>query len=84
MNEGIKDKSVLVIGLGRRTGLATANFLAARGNRVAVSDVKRADELRELIAKLDPSVTVLAGVQEPRLLDNGYDLLVISPGVPFP
>lgn len=82
MNEGIKDKSVLVIGLGRRTGLATANFLAAGGNRVAVSDVKRADELRELIAKLDPSVTVLAGVQEPRLLDAGYDMLVISPGVP--
>ncbi len=82
MNEGITDKSVLIIGLGRRTGLAAANFLAARGNRVAVSDVKRADELRELIEKLDPGVMVLAGVQEPRILDAGYDMLVISPGVP--
>lgn len=72
----------LVIGLGYRTGLATANFLAARGVAVTVTDTKGAAELSDIIAKLDPSVRVIAGNQEPEILDAGFDVVVLSPGVP--
>lgn len=75
-------KKALVIGLGYRTGLATANFLAARGVDVAVTDTKSADELADIIAKLDPSVRLIAGNQEPSILDEGFDIIVLSPGVP--
>ena len=72
----------LVIGLGYRTGLATANFLAARGVDVTVSDTKSLDELAAVTAKLDPSVKVIAGNQKPSILDEGFDVVVLSPGVP--
>lgn len=75
-------KKALVIGLGYRTGLATANFLAARGVEVTVTDTKSAEELADIIAKLDSSVKVIAGNQEPSILDEGFDIVVLSPGVP--
>ena len=57
-------------------------FLSARGADVTVSDIKSEDELKELIVKLDPSVKVIAGHQNPEILDAGFDLVVLSPGVP--
>ena len=75
-------KKALVIGLGYRTGLATANFLAARGVEVTVTDTKSADQLADITAKLEPSVKVIAGNQEPSILDSGFDVVVLSPGVP--
>jgi UDP-N-acetylmuramoylalanine--D-glutamate ligase len=76
------DARILVIGLGYRTGLATANFLRARGFAVEVSDTKRAEDLAPIIAQLDPRVIVHGADQSPELLDRGYDLIVLSPGVP--
>lgn len=78
----VKNKKVLVVGLGFRTGLAAANFLASRGARVTVSDIKPAGELSEVIARLDKKVRVCAGVQDLSLLDEGTDMVVLSPGVP--
>lgn len=75
-------KKVLVVGLGFRTGLASANFLAKRGVAVSVSDTKSEEALAAIIADLDPSVEVFAGKQDESLLKNGYDLIVLSPGVP--
>lgn len=75
-------KKALVVGLGYRTGLATANFLAARGSEVTVTDTKSAAELADIIAKLDPSVKVIAGNQHESILDEGFDVVVLSPGVP--
>ncbi len=72
----------LVVGLGFRSGLAAANFMARRGVAVTVSDVKSVEELAEIMAQLDPSVKVIAGNQAPEILDDGFDLLVLSPGVP--
>ncbi|HSV95552.1 MAG TPA: UDP-N-acetylmuramoyl-L-alanine--D-glutamate ligase [Spirochaetota bacterium] len=74
--------SVLVVGLGYRSGLAAANFLAAKGCRVLISDVKTREELADTIARLDKRVEVFAGNQDPSLLDRGFDLIVLSPGVP--
>ena len=75
-------KKVLVVGLGFRTGLAVSNFLARRGVDVSVSDNKSAGELADVIADLDKKVKVLAGKQLPEILDEGFDCVVLSPGVP--
>lgn len=77
----IKEK-ILVVGLGYRTGLAAANYLAKRGDGVVVSDSKNREELSPLMEKLEPSVEVVAGGQEPGLLDRGFDRVILSPGVP--
>ncbi len=78
----IRGKHILVVGLGYRTGLSSCNFLAGRGAVVTASDVKRTDELAGVTAKLDPSVRVLAGAQDPSILDGRFDMIVLSPGVP--
>jgi UDP-N-acetylmuramoylalanine--D-glutamate ligase len=72
----------LVVGLGYRTGLAVANFLAGREVTVVVSDTKSEAELADVLRKLDPTVRVVAGEQKPDLLDEGFDAVILSPGVP--
>jgi len=75
-------KNILVVGLGYRTGLATSNFLAGKGKSVTVTDIKTEPELKDIIDKLDPAVKVIAGDQSPEILDAGFELVVLSPGVP--
>lgn len=75
-------KNVLVLGLGFRTGLAASNFLARRGLSVTVSDTRSENELADIMAQLEPSVQVIAGRQDPSLLEGGFDAIVLSPGVP--
>ncbi len=75
-------KNILVVGLGYRTGLATANFLTGKGMSVTVNDMKAEVELKDIIDKLAPGVKVIAGHQSPEILDAGFDLVVLSPGVP--
>lgn len=79
---GINFKKALVVGLGYRTGLAAANFLSDRGVDVTVSDAKSKEELSSIIEKLNPDVKVIAGEQVPAILDQGFDIVVLSPGVP--
>lgn len=79
---GIQGHRVLVVGLGHRSGLAACNFLARRGFGVTGNDMKSAAELAPVVAKMDSRVKVVAGAQDPSLLDAGFDLLVLSPGVP--
>ncbi|MBP8987470.1 MAG: UDP-N-acetylmuramoyl-L-alanine--D-glutamate ligase [Spirochaetes bacterium] len=73
---------ILVVGLGYRTGLASANFLVDKGFEVTVCDIKSSEELSPIIQKLDTRVKVIAGNQHPSLLANGFDEIVLSPGVP--
>jgi len=75
-------KKALVIGMGYRTGLAAANFLAAKGVAVTASDSKPAAELADVLTKLDPSVRVVVGGQDPALIGEGFDAVILSPGVP--
>lgn len=77
-----KKKHILVVGLGYRTGLASANFLVGKGFDVTVCDRKSHDELMPVIQKLDQSVKVIAGNQDPSILDTGFNEIVLSPGVP--
>ncbi|MFZ0956900.1 MAG: UDP-N-acetylmuramoyl-L-alanine--D-glutamate ligase [Candidatus Sulfotelmatobacter sp.] len=77
----LKDKRVLVVGLGK-SGVASALFLKAHGARVTVSDTKSGDELRnEIPALLDHGITVETGGHGDRTF-RGQDLIVVSPGVP--
>ncbi len=77
----LKDKRVLVVGLGK-SGVASALFLKAQGARVAVSDTKSGDELRnEIPVLLDHGITVETGGHGDRTF-RGQDLIVVSPGVP--
>jgi UDP-N-acetylmuramoylalanine--D-glutamate ligase len=78
----LKDKRVLVVGLGR-SGVASALFLKAHGARVTVSDTKSGDELRnEIPTLLDHGITVETGGHGERTF-RGQDLIVVSPGVPL-
>src|SRR5258708_29413070 len=77
----VKDKRVLVVGLGK-SGVASALFLKARGARVTISDTKSGDELRnEIPALLDHGITVETGGHGERTFRE-QDLIVVSPGVP--
>ncbi|MGC1537055.1 MAG: UDP-N-acetylmuramoyl-L-alanine--D-glutamate ligase [Candidatus Sulfotelmatobacter sp.] len=77
----LKDKRVLVVGLGK-SGVASALFLKAHRARVTVSDTKSGDELRnEIPALLDHGITVETGGHGERTF-RGQDLIVVSPGVP--
>jgi UDP-N-acetylmuramoylalanine--D-glutamate ligase len=77
----LKDKRVLVVGLGR-SGVASALFLKAHGARVTVSDTKSGDELHnEIPTLLDHGITVETGGHGERTF-RGQDLIVVSPGVP--
>ncbi|HET6489839.1 MAG TPA: UDP-N-acetylmuramoyl-L-alanine--D-glutamate ligase [Syntrophales bacterium] len=77
----LNGKKILVIGLGK-TGFATAQFAAARGSRVTVSDEKPQAELKEALGALAGlTLRVFAGGADPAALD-GIDLVVPSPGVP--
>jgi UDP-N-acetylmuramoylalanine--D-glutamate ligase len=77
----LKDKRVLVVGLGK-SGVASALFLKAHGARVTVSDTKSGDELRnEIPSLLDHGITVETGGHGERTFRE-QDLIVVSPGVP--
>lgn len=75
-------KHILVVGLGYRTGLASSNFLAGKGFAVTVCDSKSREELLPVIKNLDQSVNVIAGNQDPSILETAFDEIVLSPGVP--
>jgi UDP-N-acetylmuramoylalanine--D-glutamate ligase len=77
----LKDKRVLVVGLGK-SGVASALFLKAHGARVTVSDAKSGDELRnDIPALLDHGIAVETGGHGERTFRE-QDLIVVSPGVP--
>ena len=67
----------LVIGAGK-SGVAAANFLAARGEEVLLTDANASPELP---AALHPSVRSAFGQQDESLLE-GAGMIVLSPGVP--
>ncbi len=67
----------LVIGAGK-SGVAAANFLAARGERVLLTDANAAPDLPY---PLHEAVDRAFGRQDAALLD-GVGMMVLSPGVP--
>jgi UDP-N-acetylmuramoylalanine--D-glutamate ligase len=78
----LKNKRVLVVGLGR-SGLSAAMFLRAQRARVTVSDTRSAVALAgEIPALLDAGIMVESGGHG-LLTFRRQDLIVVSPGVPM-
>ena len=77
----LRGKRVLVVGLAR-TGVATAQFCAARGAMVAATDARAESEIGEAIVSLGAAGVKLelGGHQETTFM--GQDLIIPSPGVP--
>lgn len=78
----LKNKKVLVVGLAK-TGVACARFLASKGARVTVTDMRSESVLEDQLAEL-------AGLDIVRELERhdeatflASDLIVVSPGVPM-
>ncbi|MGH7812279.1 MAG: UDP-N-acetylmuramoyl-L-alanine--D-glutamate ligase [Candidatus Binatia bacterium] len=78
----LREKKVLVVGLAR-TGAECARFLARKGARVSVCDVRSADELKQDVAALTGlPVEFHFGAEATGWLEN-VDYVVPSPGVPM-
>ena len=77
--ESLKDKQVLVLGLGD-TGYSAVRWLAAAGARVRVADTRSAPP-HELKLRRDlPAVTLASGAFRAESF-RGVDMIVSSPGV---
>jgi UDP-N-acetylmuramoylalanine--D-glutamate ligase len=77
----LKNKRVLVVGLGR-SGVAAAFFLQEHGAKVTVSDTKSEAQLQHEVAQLlDRGISIEAGRHGERTFRD-QDLIVVSPGVP--
>ena len=78
----LKDKKVLVVGLGK-SGLAAAFFLRHQGAQVTVSDIRSSEALaKDIPALLDEGIMVESGGHG-LLTFRRQDLIVVSPGVPL-
>ena len=77
----LKNKRVLVVGLGR-SGVAAATFLQEQGASVIVSDTRTEAQLQnEISLLLDRGISIETGRHGERTFRD-QDLIVVSPGVP--
>jgi UDP-N-acetylmuramoylalanine--D-glutamate ligase len=80
--EGLRDRTVAVVGLAR-SGLAAARLLHAAGARVVATDLKPLEALDPEVRALgDLGVRLLTGGVHPEAVE-GAALVVVSPGVPL-
>jgi UDP-N-acetylmuramoylalanine--D-glutamate ligase len=80
-----RGKRVTVVGLGTLGGgVGTVRYLAGRGARVTVTDMRSAEELASSLRHLDglPVVYHLGGHEVSDFLPEGADFVVRNPGVP--
>jgi len=71
----------LVVGMGK-SGLALAGFLAARGVRVRMADLRSREQLGDALARLPPDTETVTGGYDRGAL-RGCDAVYASPGVPW-
>ncbi len=77
----LKDKQVLVLGLGE-TGLSALRWLARQGARLSVADTRAVPPGLEQVRQEFPQVVVQCGPFTEDLFDQA-EILVCSPGVPL-
>lgn len=77
----LKNKNILIIGLAR-TGVATINQLSKLGANIIVNDLKKQEDLKEILNELSSleNVTYILGEHITDI--SNIDLAIISPGVP--
>lgn len=75
-------KKVLVLGLAK-SGVAASLLLHKLGAFVTVNDAKPFNENPEAQSLLKKGITVICGRHPEDLLDEGFELVVKNPGIPY-
>ncbi|MFO1445807.1 UDP-N-acetylmuramoyl-L-alanine--D-glutamate ligase [Bacillus sp. Bva_UNVM-123] len=75
-------KKILVLGLAK-SGVAAATLLHKLGAFVTVNDFKPLAENIEAQGLLEQGITVICGDHPIELLDEGFELIVKNPGIPY-
>ncbi|MFT8320778.1 MAG: UDP-N-acetylmuramoyl-L-alanine--D-glutamate ligase [Bacillus sp. (in: firmicutes)] len=75
-------KKILVLGLAK-SGVSAAALLHKLGAFVTVNDSKPLDENPEAQGLLEQGVTVICGSHPIELLEEGFQLIVKNPGIPY-
>ena len=75
-------KKVLVLGLAK-SGVAASELLHELGAFVTVNDAKPFDANPEAQGLLAKGITVICGKHPEDLLDEGFELVVKNPGIPY-
>lgn len=75
-------KKVLVLGLAK-SGVAASELLHKLGAFVTVNDAKPFDESPDAQRVLSKGITVICGHHPEDLLDEGFELVVKNPGIPY-
>ena len=79
---GLQAKKVLVLGLAK-SGVAASELLHELGAFVTVNDAKPFDANPEAQGLLAKGITVICGRHPEDLLDEGFELVVKNPGIPY-
>lgn len=75
-------KKILVLGLAK-SGVAAAELLHKLGAFVTVNDSKPFDESPDAQQVLSKGITVICGHHPEDLLDEGFEVVVKNPGIPY-
>ncbi|WP_110929331.1 UDP-N-acetylmuramoyl-L-alanine--D-glutamate ligase [Bacillus massiliglaciei] len=75
-------KKVLVLGLAK-SGVTAASILHKLGAFVTVNDMKPLSENPEAQGLLEQGIKVICGSHPIELLDEGFELIVKNPGIPY-
>jgi UDP-N-acetylmuramoylalanine--D-glutamate ligase len=75
-------KKVLVLGLAK-SGVSAASLLHKLGAFVTVNDQKLLSENPEAQSLLEQGITVICGGHPIELLEEGFELIVKNPGIPY-
>ncbi|MET0786678.1 MAG: UDP-N-acetylmuramoyl-L-alanine--D-glutamate ligase, partial [Paenisporosarcina sp.] len=75
-------KKVLVLGLAK-SGVAAAELLHKLGAFVTVNDAKPFEESPDAQQLLSKGITVICGRHPEDLLNEGFELVVKNPGIPY-
>ncbi|MGE8079302.1 UDP-N-acetylmuramoyl-L-alanine--D-glutamate ligase [Peribacillus loiseleuriae] len=75
-------KKILVLGLAK-SGVIAASLLHKLGAFVTVNDMKPLSENPEAQGLLEQGIKVVCGSHPIELLDEGFELIVKNPGIPY-
>jgi UDP-N-acetylmuramoylalanine--D-glutamate ligase len=75
-------KKILVLGLAK-SGVGAASLLHNLGAFVTVNDKKPLSENPKAQGLLEQGITVICGEHPIELLDEGFELIVKNPGIPY-
>ncbi|QTD42404.1 UDP-N-acetylmuramoyl-L-alanine--D-glutamate ligase [Sporosarcina sp. Te-1] len=73
---------ILVLGLAK-SGFAAATMLHEAGAKVVVNDASPEEGNQEAHLLREKGIEVICGGHPPQILDDGFDLLVKNPGIPY-